>query len=71
MSGLGSVVEHEGKRVGVVTSAAFSPVTNAGVGLAMIRTTHMRAWHSLKRQNRRGAAFAEAIVSDLPMPVEP
>ena len=30
-------LEHDGKRVGIVTSAAFSPVRNAAVGLAMIR----------------------------------
>ena len=63
----GSVVEHDGKRVGVVTSAAFSPVRNAFVALGMIRTTHAQAGSRLSVKSPQGTGSAEAIVEDLPI----
>ena len=62
----GSVLEHEGKRVGVITSAAFSPVRDAFVGLGMIRTTHSQAGGRLSVQSAQGEGLGEAIVQDLP-----
>jgi tRNA-modifying protein YgfZ len=65
--GPGSPVEGEGKRVGIVTSAAFSPVRDASVGLAMIRTTHTTTGTRVIVMLGEGSGLAEAIVSDLPM----
>lgn len=63
----GSPLEHEGKRVGVVTSAAFSPLRNAAVGLAMVRTTHAAAGTCVSVSSGDGAVVARTMVSDLPM----
>ncbi len=63
----GSVVEDEGKRVGVITSAAFSPLRNSPVGLALVRTTHCAPGTRLKVSLADGTGLAEAIVTDLPM----
>jgi folate-binding protein YgfZ len=62
----GSALEAEGKRVGVVTSAAFSPRWNAPVGLGLIRTTHSGAGTRLKVQAIDGPIVFDVIVSDLP-----
>lgn len=69
--GPGSPVEDDGKRVGAVTSAVFSPLRNAPVGLAMVRTTHSTAGTRVSVRLVEGAGFAEAIVSDLPMTGHP
>lgn len=61
------MLEHDGKRVGIVTSAAFSPVRNAVVGLGMIRVTHSQAGGRLRVKSLEGEGLAESIVEDLPM----
>jgi folate-binding protein YgfZ len=63
----GTELEADGKRVGVVTSAAFSPARNAPVALAMVRTTHAAAGTALAITVDDVAAKPVAIVSDLPM----
>ena len=63
----GSPLEHEGKRVGVITSAAFSPVRNAPIGLGFVRTTHSEPGTRLNVVLVEGPGRAEAIVSDLPL----
>jgi tRNA-modifying protein YgfZ len=63
----GSVLEHDGKRVGLVTSAAFSPVQGAPVGLGFVRTTHSQAGSRLSIKSPQGNGAAEAIVEDLPI----
>jgi tRNA-modifying protein YgfZ len=67
----GSLLEHEGKRLGVVTSAAGSPVTDAPVALGLIRTTHSQAGTRLNIKPLEGTGSAMAIVSDLPMSGRP
>jgi tRNA-modifying protein YgfZ len=64
----GSALEHDGKRVGVITSVAYSPLRNAGVGLGLIRTSHSVAGTRLSVMCLEGTGPAEAIVCDLPMP---
>jgi folate-binding protein YgfZ len=65
----GAVVEAEGKRVGLVTSSAVSPLWNAPVALAMIRVSHAHAGTGLlvKVPENAAAATTAAFVSDLPM----
>jgi tRNA-modifying protein YgfZ len=63
----GSLLEHEGKRVGVVTSAAFSPTRNAVIGLGLIKTMHSRAGTRLTTKAPDGKPLDDAIVTDLPM----
>jgi folate-binding protein YgfZ len=63
----GSPLESEGKRVGVITSAAASPAGKVVVGLAMIRTTHAKAGTRVSAKLGEGAVTAEAIVYDLPI----
>jgi tRNA-modifying protein YgfZ len=62
----GSLLEHEDKRVGVITSAAFSPLRNVHVGLGLIRTMHSAAGTRLSVRLLGGTDVAAAIVSDLP-----
>jgi folate-binding protein YgfZ len=57
-----------GKRVGVVTSAAFSPVRGAVVALALIRTSHARQGTHVMAQLAAHAVPASAVVRDLPIP---
>ncbi len=64
----GSPLEQDGKRVGVITSAVFSPLRNAAIGLGLIRTTHAAAGTRLNVMRLEGIGPAEAIVCDLPMP---
>jgi folate-binding protein YgfZ len=64
----GSPLESEGKRVGVVTSAAFSPLCNAPVGLGLIRTTHAKAGSKLFVASTEGPLPRACTVCDLPMP---
>jgi folate-binding protein YgfZ len=56
------------KRVGVITSAAFSPVRRAVVALALIRTTHAQPGTRLAAQFDPESVPANAIVRDLPFP---
>jgi folate-binding protein YgfZ len=63
----GSPVEKDGKRVGVVTSAAFSALANRAVALAMVRTTHSAAGTTLTVVSADTAAPAVATVANLPM----
>jgi tRNA-modifying protein YgfZ len=62
----GVILEHDGKRVGVITSAAFSPVRESFVGLGMIRTTHSQPGSRLSFMSPQGTASALATVQDLP-----
>jgi tRNA-modifying protein YgfZ len=61
----GCPVEDEGKRAGVVTSSAFSPVRNAPIALAMIRTKPSAAGTKVQVALPTGSVVS-AIVSDLP-----
>jgi folate-binding protein YgfZ len=65
----GAAVEAEGKRVGYVTSSAFSPGWNAPVALALIRTSHTRAGTGLAIKDPQSGALVDvpARVCDLPM----
>ena len=63
----GSPLEADGKRVGMVTSAAFSPVRNAPVALGLVRTTHARAGTTLCVPDGDGSSSLDCAVSDLPM----
>jgi tRNA-modifying protein YgfZ len=65
--GQGSMLEQEGKRVGTVTSAAFSPPRDRVVALALIKTSHTAAGTRLVVKSVDGNEAAEAIVTDLPM----
>lgn len=63
----GAVLEADGKRVGVVTSSAFSPGWGAFVGLGLIRVSHAAAGTSLSwgRTDQNPMSYA-ATVRDLP-----
>ncbi|MGO9471554.1 MAG: YgfZ/GcvT domain-containing protein [Isosphaeraceae bacterium] len=61
----GSVLLHEGKPAGVVTSAVFSPVRAAPLALAFVRTNCARAGTKLDVQVPGAAAPTTATVSDL------
>ncbi len=61
----GCPLEEEGKRAGEVTSAAFSPVRNAPIALAMVRTKPSAAGTNVQIALPGGSVVA-AIVSDLP-----
>jgi len=63
----GSPLESEGRRVGVITSAAFSPVWNAPLALAMVRTAHAQAGTKLSVLDNDGTTLSAGTVSDLPM----
>jgi folate-binding protein YgfZ len=63
----GSVLEREGKRVGVITSAVFSPARECFVGLGMIRTTHSQSGSRLSFKAAQGTGSGEATVQDLPI----
>jgi tRNA-modifying protein YgfZ len=67
----GSPLEADGKRVGVVTSAAFSPVRNAPLALALVRSTHSRAGTTLWVPTGDGASPLDGTVSDLPFSGRP
>src|SRR5262249_42719895 len=62
----GSLLERDGKRVGVITSIAFSPTYNAPVALGLIRTTHAHAGTELLARNVDDASTIACTVSDLP-----
>ncbi|QEH33442.1 Aminomethyltransferase [Aquisphaera giovannonii] len=65
----GSVVEAEGKAVGRVTSAAFSPGWGVPIALALIRSSHAKdgAVVAVKAAEGPAGAAARAVVSALPM----
>ena len=64
----GSIVEDAGKRVGSVTSAAYSPLRNAPIALALIRTSHMAAGTSVQVALPDGDARIAAVVRDFFQP---
>ncbi len=64
----GSSIDSDGKRVGVVTSAAVSPLLGCPVALALIRTSHAVAGTSLRVEGAPGDEAITATVSDLPFP---
>jgi folate-binding protein YgfZ len=61
----GAALEVEGKPIGAITSAAFSPGWNAPVALGYVRTAHAAAGSALFVTV--GASRLAAIVCDLPM----
>jgi tRNA-modifying protein YgfZ len=61
----GTELEADGKRVGAITSAAFSPVRNAPVALAMVRTSHAQAGTKLSVKVDDKAPGPVAVVSEL------
>ena len=52
------------KKVGVVTSGAFSPILNVGVGLAMIDTDGFDESQSIELRDKRSSL--EANITTLP-----
>ncbi len=64
----GSALEAEGKRVGVITSAAVSPGRGRPLALGLIRTSHARAGTALRVEIAPGFEPIVATVSDLPFP---
>jgi len=67
----GAHLEKEGKRVGVVTSAALRPDRDAPVALGLIRTTHSQAGTHLTVKPPEAAWSASATVCDLPIQDRP
>jgi len=63
----GSPVEDAAKRVGAITSSAFSPVRDAPIALAIIRTSHIAPLTGVQVALSDGEAKVAAIVSDLPL----
>ncbi len=63
----GAPLEDGGKRVGVITSAVFSPAWNAPIALAMIRTSHIAAGARVSVRLHDGGASIVAMVSDFPL----
>jgi tRNA-modifying protein YgfZ len=62
----GATLEANGKQVGVVTTIAFSPVVNAPVALAIVRTSHAAQGTRVKVMVADHATSIAAIVSGLP-----
>jgi folate-binding protein YgfZ len=62
----GAPLEDEGKRVGVLTSRAFSPRLGVPVALGMVRTTHAAAGTKAFVKLPDGTTIA-ATVADLPL----
>jgi folate-binding protein YgfZ len=63
--GQGAEVEADGKRVGVVTSSAYSPGWGVVIALAMLRTSHARP--GTRVAARAPAGGSAATVCTLPM----
>jgi tRNA-modifying protein YgfZ len=63
----GLTLEDGGKRIGVVTSSVFSPLRNACVALAMLRTSHANPGTKLQVYLPDRDAPIEATVSELPL----
>jgi folate-binding protein YgfZ len=64
----GSHLESDGKRVGVITSAAVSPWRGHPVALGMIRTSHAAAGTTLRLAGAGESTPVVATVRDLPFP---
>jgi folate-binding protein YgfZ len=64
----GSQLEADGKRVGVITSAAVSPRRGHPVALGMIRTSHAAAGTTLRFAGASESTPVVATVRDLPFP---
>jgi folate-binding protein YgfZ len=64
--GQGAEVEADGKRVGVVTSSAYSPGWGGVIALAMLRTSHARPSTRVAARGPAGQTAA-ATVCTLPM----
>jgi len=62
----GAVLESDGKKVGVVTSSAFSPGWNSGVGLGAIRISHAAPGTALAWTRTEDSTSHAAVVCDLP-----
>jgi folate-binding protein YgfZ len=67
----GWVLKDRNKRVGAVTSAAFSPRFQMTVALAMVRTSHSSPGTVLHLGPEEGESVAVAMVSDLPLSPPP
>jgi folate-binding protein YgfZ len=67
----GSPLEADGKRVGVVTSAAVAPDRDRPVALALVRTSHCRAGTVLRVLHAAGSPPIVATVCDLPLAPRP
>jgi folate-binding protein YgfZ len=63
----GALLEDAGKRVGVITSSAFSPAWNAPVALAIVRTSHTARGSKVQVRSPDGGAPIVATVSDFPL----
>jgi folate-binding protein YgfZ len=63
----GATLEDGDKRVGVVTSSAFSPARNASVALGMVRTSHAEPGTKVTIRVGDGQAPIAATVSDTPI----
>ncbi|MFO0890105.1 MAG: glycine cleavage T C-terminal barrel domain-containing protein [Isosphaeraceae bacterium] len=65
----GTAIDEGGRRVGVVTSSAFSPGWDAPIALAMIRTSHASVGNTLVigENEATGRNEVVATVTDLPM----
>jgi folate-binding protein YgfZ len=61
----GSTLSYEGKLAGTITSAVFSPVRNAPLALALVRTNVARAGTVLEVRPPDGGEPMTATVSDL------
>jgi tRNA-modifying protein YgfZ len=61
----GAPIEADGKPVGKVTSAAFSPSAHGPVALAYVRTSHASPGSAV--QVMAGDGWIEAVVTSLPM----
>ena len=63
----GATLEDGDKRVGVVTSSAFSPTRNATVALGMVRTSHAEPGTKVTIRVGDGQAPIVATVSEMPI----
>jgi folate-binding protein YgfZ len=63
----GSVTLAEGKRVGYLTSSAYSPGWQSSIALALVRTSHARPGTELIVQGHGATDTAVATVTTLPM----
>ena len=63
----GAALEDGDKRVGVVTSLAFSPARNAPVALALIRTSHSAPGTKVQVKQSESNDPLVATVSNLPL----
>jgi len=64
---VGTALEADGKNVGAITSAVFSPGWNACVGMALIRVAHAEAGAELSWSDPESGEPRVAVVADPPM----